>query len=395
MKQHSFLTRGAAALLGVAMLLLSCQFREADNPVPETAPTDIVYASIDPESKAFMDADCHLFWNAQDRISVFAQTVENREFCFQGADGDKQGTFKAVASAWTPAQVDFFYAASPYRADNAISETGVLTLTLPDTQEYHAGSMDPAAQLMVASSQDNILAFRNVGALLGLQFTGDGVNVRSIQLKGNADEPLAGRLEVTLGEELQHSFVSESLSTTLTLTAKEPVALDGETPTVFWMIVPPTVFSNGFTITVTDPDGKVFYQRTARSLTLPRGAAVRMEPVQVHPVASGAPEKLGIYPNYHGNGTPTCYSPSTMQTSVFEADGKLWARFLEMGSLRMYQLGPIPAQAAAGDRFESCFTVTLAGQEESSQALTLQVISVNNGLMSLTDDNDNYFVVRI
>ncbi|MBO4634934.1 MAG: hypothetical protein J5669_06135 [Bacteroidales bacterium] len=396
MNRKSIILAGAAALFGAALLFTACSIRETVTPTePAPAEPEIYYASIGADSKTFMDEGCHLFWNADDRISVFAKTVQNRECRFLGEDGDKSGAFEAIGSPNGSAPLNAFYAASPYKAGNSISEAGVIFMELPAVQVYHAGSMDPDAQVMAAKSADRNFQFQNVGCALGIKLLGKDVQVSSVTLRGNADEILAGPMEVTLGQELSHAFQTESGAKAITLNAAEPVALNAETPVVFWMIVPPVTFSNGVTITVTTPDGKVFNKTGEKSFTLPRGCAAKLQAIEVKPVSSGAPEKLGIYPQYHHDGTPVQYTPATMQTSVFEADGKLWARFLELGSLKMYQLGPIPAQVAVDDTVECRLVVTLAGKEESSEELSLQVLSLSGGILTLTDGNDNYYIVRI
>ena len=84
-----------------------------------------------------------------------------------------------------------------------------------------------------------------------------------------------------------------------------------------------------------------------------------------------------------------------MQVSVFEAESKLWTRFLEMATLKIYMLGPIPAQIAKGDVFESTFTVTEAGEQKSSEALSFEVLDTKDGIITLLSGEDSYFIVRI
>ena len=77
--------------------------------------------------------------------------------------------------------------------------------------------------------------------------------------------------------------MAETAGTSITLTCDEPIKLDAgkENATVFWMVVPPTSFSKGFKLTVTDPDGKVFVKETDKNLTIIRNTLVRVSPVEV------------------------------------------------------------------------------------------------------------------
>lgn len=387
-----------SGFLLLPLLLTACQSQEVELAEP-ALPEEVFYASLemaaDDDTKTYMDADAVTYWNADDCISIFAGTTQNRRFRFLGTDGERKGEFAAVDAAdGSSAALTANYAAHPYQENTGISEAGIISLTLPAEQSYRAGSFDPAAQLMVAWSESRQFAFRNLGCLLGFQLKGDAVAVRTITLRGNADEVLAGRLLVSQEDGLSASFAEQGRSATLTLTAATPVVLNADTPTRFWMVLPPMTFEQGFTLTVTDADGKVCVKKLSRSLTLVRNTAGSMAPITVVPVDTDAPTAFGIYPDYHKGGTPMAYDIATMQMSVFEAEGMIYSRVLQPSTLQMYEIGPVPADVAVGDSVELTLRLSVSGTPVSSQAYTATVLSLSGGVLTLVS-GDTYFIVRI
>lgn len=394
MNRNTFrLPFGPALLLP---LLLACQAREAQ--APEEAPLEIVRAEMegaaDPASKASMDADYHAFWNADDRISVFAKTTQNRQFRFLGEEGDVSGEFYAVTATVSAQELPHSYAASPYRADNAVNAEGVISMTLPAAQQYRPGSFDPAAQLMVAVSDTRSFSFRNVCSLLGIRLYGDGVCVRSVSLRGHHSEALAGQVLVTPGDAPSMAFAAEGQSTQITLTAATPVELDATEPTLFWMVLPPVTFSSGWTLTVVDADGNTFEQSLTNSLTLERNHVYRLSAIEAVPVPPGAPAALGIYPNYRSGGQAYVYDPAGDQVSVYEAEGRAWVRFINPTTLRMLEAGPIPTDVHEGDTVLLTLTETAAGSEVSRKDYSMEALSLTGGVLTLVGTGETYFVLR-
>ena len=378
-------------------LLLACQAKEMR--APEGNPLDICYAEIeevsDPLAKAYMDAEYHVRWTADDRISVYDMTTQNREFRFLGTTGDDSGDFTAVTATASATSLTSYYAASPYNAGNSITTDGVISMPLPSAQSYVAGTVDPAAQLMVAVSSSRSFSFKNVGCVLGFQLKGSGVNVSSLTLTGNNAEVLAGTAQITPGDAPTMTFATAGRSTSVTLTAASPVALDPTTATIFWMVLPPVTFSQGFTLTVTTSSGDTFVKVLDTDLTLSRNYVYRMAELTVTPVPAAAPTTLGLYENYRSGGTPHLYDSTTEQFNVYEAEGNSWIRLMDPTTLRMYELGPIDSAVTGGENVSATLTETLAGAQVRSTAYSLQVLSVTGGVITLATPNQTtYFVLR-
>lgn len=387
--------------MGLALLLpLAAACQQGENEAPEApAPKGplSVEASVEvPEgyqdTKVFMDADAHIFWNAGDQISFFPKTTQNCAFTFQGTDGSKSGSFSAIYPEDDTAQaVDRYYAAYPYRDDNSLSTAGVLTLSLPAAQVYQAGSFDPQAQLMAAVSISTSIGFKNVCCVVGFQLYGAGVEVCSLSLRGNSGEILAGPMTVTPGDEPAYAFTAAASATEITLTAATPVVLDATTPTLFWMVVPPLPFHDGFTLTVTAPDGKTFEKTSHKDITLVRNHAHRMAALEVV-FAAPVPTAEGFYLD---GSEPYQFSAATDQVNLYEAEGSIWARIITPSTLTVREIGPIPVSPVVGESFDASYTLTIAGVASPERACRLTVLSLDNGILTLEADDHSYFVFRL
>ena len=192
------------------------------------------------------------------------------------------------------------YAVYPYQASTRISNAQVLTLTLPSEQMYAVRSFGPGANTMVSATEDNNLLFKNVGGYLVLKLYGEGVYVTSLTLKGNADEPLAGKAVVTAPLDGVPSVEMQAgVSREITLTCPEPVALGStsEDYTEFWFVLPPTSFAEGLTVTVTGGKGDRFTKSTEKSITITRSEISRMAPLKVSLEPGFDTMPVGIVPD--------------------------------------------------------------------------------------------------
>lgn len=381
---------------GFLLLLTACQSREQAVSEEPSAGRVLFHAEVEvsaaPDAKVYMDAGFHTYWNADDRISVFPKKTDNLPFRFLGNDGDKSGNFTNEESYVGDGALAKYYAASPYRADNTLSTEGVLGMTLPATQAYREESFDPAAQLMAAVSDTRSFSFRNVCCLLGFQLRGDGVRVSSLSMTSNGGEPLSGKILVTPGDAPAMVFDGTG-SATVSMTFTSPVELHPDTPTPFWLILPPATLESGFTLTVTDEDGGSFVKQLSRSITFERNKAHQMAALEVVPIPPGPPTSFGIFPDYHTTGTPYVYHPETDQISIYEAEGQAWVRFITLSTLRMHEIGPIPADVAEGDSVNLTWTETLSGAAVRSADYTVEVLSLTGGVLTLSVE-DTYFVLR-
>ncbi|MBQ5619954.1 MAG: leucine-rich repeat protein, partial [Alistipes sp.] len=278
----------AAAL---ALALAGCSQDEVVTPTSniEKPTFYATFADAETDSRTYLDAELKLLWHNDDRISLFTTTY-NEQYKFVGETGKNSGAFEAVElDSWvTGNAVSTNYAVYPYQADNELSNSEVLTIHFPAEQTYAEDSFGRGANTMVAataSTSSKLLPFRNAGGYLVLKLYGEGAAVKSIELKGNKEEVISGAAtamakygylpEITMGTEGGKTItltVEDEAGVTLGTTEAEATA--------FWIVVPPITFEEGFTITVTDTNGKTFTKSTTKQSIIERNEVKSMSALE-------------------------------------------------------------------------------------------------------------------
>ena len=284
-------------IIPLALVVGACYIEEPSNsggsilyPAEVSATIDESYA--DPDVRAYVDADLKILWENDDRISLFNQYTFNKEYRFSGRTGANSGVFKEVTSGDVVVgnELDNVYAVYPYMELTEISNSGVITLDLPAEQTYKANSFGRGDNTMVSATTNTNLMFKNLCGYLVLKFYGEGVSVSSISLRGNNGEPLAGTADVTanVGGVPTFSFWSSGTYDTITLNCDPPVQLgtSADDATIFWLVVPPTAFTGGITITVTDSDGGIFVKESTANIKISRNSTFRVKAIEVVPSPS-------------------------------------------------------------------------------------------------------------
>ena len=269
----------------LVLVLCSCTEtfvgEEITKPNNEILP-DLTAAFADEEAtRTYVENGKYLRWHEDDRITAFYGNTLNRQYKFNGQTGDNSGTFSLVPDGMlgTGNAFDRIYALYPYNADARISDEGVISLTLPATQTYAENSFGRGANTMIAVTEnleDTFLAFKNACGYLKIKlYNAEGATIKSIEVKGNSGERLAGAVTATIafGEALALTL-SDDATTLVTLNCGEGVTLGttAETATEFWVVLPATTFAEGLTITATDTEGGVFEKSTTNEVIIERNA---------------------------------------------------------------------------------------------------------------------------
>lgn len=280
----------------ICLLAMSCTVQEPDTKGIVSPRDKVFYASLesynDPDTRVYVDKKIKLHWDADDRISIFNETTLNQEYRFTGETGDRSGEFELIDDGTfaTGNKLPFVCAVYPYQAHpkTKISNTDVLTVTLPAEQVYREDSFGAGANTMISCTESDPLEFKNACGYLVLKFFGEGISVSSIKLEGNNSELLSGTAtcKPAVGELpviKMDPNAAKSGDNAITLTCENPVALKAakEDATLFWIVVPPTDFEKGFTLTVTNPDGKTFVKKTDKNLSVARNTLLRIAPIEV------------------------------------------------------------------------------------------------------------------
>ena len=284
-------------LFPLALVLSGCTLEELENSTPDLQDGRIFTASFDQnETRTYIEEGNLLRWNAEDQISLFDGNTLNHQYKFDGETGDNRGTFSKVSSSFGDSHdLSRNYAVYPYNKDVKIDETGNITTTLPAEQSYAENSFGHGANTMVAATKDvddTFLKFRNVGGYLKLQLYGDDVTIKSITLTGNNNEKLAGKATITSTYDGEPTVsMADDANTSITLDCGEngvKIGSNMENATEFWIVVPPTTFEGGFTITITDINDETFTKSTSNEIAIERNVIKPMKAGEVEIVAEGA-----------------------------------------------------------------------------------------------------------
>lgn len=290
------------SLAAVAAVFAGCQ-----KPELEVAPVEVkdaFTASVEnfDATKTALDGN-HVVWSAADQLAIFQGFgVADLYEIADASAGSSSAKFVHKTSGLgddffggvemnDPRNVAFY----PYAEGlGAYSEEGawvVTNVTLPATQVYSENSFGNGAFPMVAVTEtldDHNLRFKNVLGAVKFQLTGSQA-LKSIVVKGNNGEVLAGKATVTAhdGFDTPTIVMAEGGATEVVFDCGTGVQLS-ETPTAFYVALPPMVFENGFTATVTTVDGCVAElvapaQEVKRSgiLVMPELAVKALVPVTV------------------------------------------------------------------------------------------------------------------
>ena len=264
-------------LLLFCLLTVSCSVHDWDPRETEDVFHATLESNADPDTRVYIDEHNKILWDEDDRVSIFNKKTYNQQFRFTGRTGANSGDIEKVpnSSFVTGGDFPFIVAVYPYQKSTNITNDDVLHLTLPAVQTYREGSFGRGANTMVAVTEDEFLSFKNAGGFMVLKFYGDDVSVTSITLENLGTDRLSGKAywKPTLEAypEVTMDVSDQEGGTTVTLSCSPAVHLGStkDDATVFWLVVPPVSFTQGFRLTVELSDGRVFVKEATDPSILP------------------------------------------------------------------------------------------------------------------------------
>ena len=259
------------------------------NEIPEQpSGTGVIYATMEEviDTKTYMDSNNNIRWSEGDQITGFMKSIIGGKYQVSPSSiGETSASFDEVSGGGLNAgtELDHIIAWYPYSSSVKLAQSNddyTLNVMLPVEQTYRKDSFGNGAFPMVAVSQTNNITFRNVCGAMKLQLKGTQ-KVTSVKIEGNNYERLAGEAVITAYADGSKPGISMafSASTSVTLTCPEGVLLDENTATEFIISLPPTVFTQGFTVTVTDNDGKTYKVDTDKKNEVIRSSLLVMPEV--------------------------------------------------------------------------------------------------------------------
>ena len=261
-----------------------------------------VFATIEAcesgENRVQLNEQLQTVWTKDDKIMIFFDG--GSKICrFDGETGDRSGSFTVIQQY----AMDGFSAQGKHYALHSYDPTqtmfgsygdGSLALftTVPNVQNYIKGSYSVGANVMLGESSDGeSFVFRNVLGYLRLSIEGSKI-VQSIVLTSNDQSPVTGMIAM-MARDISIWQIYQNATDTVTLDCGSGVQLS-DTPSEFYIALPPVTFAKGFSVTVNFTDGTQFVQQTIKEIAIERNCIQPMATFRTN-IDESEYQKIYIY----------------------------------------------------------------------------------------------------
>lgn len=276
-----------SAIVSAVVLFAACQKNEIAEPARDG---QVLYATIEDWSstRTVLDEDNNIRWSEGDQIVGFLNSTLGLKYQVTASSvGQTSASFDEVGSGGLNAgtELDHIIAYYPYSSAVKVARSGAdyaLEVALPSEQTYAHESFGNGSFPMVAVSETNNITFRNVCGGMKLQLKGTA-KIASIKVKGKNNEKLSGKASVTAYTDGSKPSIvmADDASASAVLNCGSGVQLNEDNATDFIISLPPTVFTKGFAITVTDANGGTQVIETSKSNEVLRSSLLNMPEVVV------------------------------------------------------------------------------------------------------------------
>ena len=267
-------TKDILLFLAGCLLFLSCTERESSSSGDVT--DDFLVRMEQPSGRVSLDENMHMTWGVFDRYSLFSpfwhtcyRNVESGDFGYSAilAKDERNGSSYEEE---TGIDLCAYYLVYPFSEENKVEADGTLRVPFNGTVMVGATrNLDDREFFLKSACGYLRVPVSGAGRITKVTFEGHSGEI----LRGSAvirasyeDDPLVTMLQEPGGLR----YVSLDYS-------ENPVDLFSMTEQVFTFTLPPTSFQKGFTVSITNSDGKVQYFSTQESRTLSRNAWNQME----------------------------------------------------------------------------------------------------------------------
>ena len=284
--------KSLSVLLAAFLSLTACQ--NIEQLVPEVT-DDVLSAQIEQDevTKTVLGESNNILWSENDQIVAFMKTSYGHKYQIQPSfAGKTYADFSKVSSAngddiSAGMEWDHIVAYYPYAEEISCAKADdsyALDVELPAEQTYAENSFGNATFPMVAVSDDNDITFKNVCGGIKLLLKGTQ-KITSITIQGKNNEILSGSATVTAynyGTPDITMTGTDAASQSVTLNCgTEGIQLNENTATEFIISLPPVVFTEGFTINMTDSESNTYTVGTNEENSVLRSSLLVMPVVNV------------------------------------------------------------------------------------------------------------------
>lgn len=264
-------------LLGLFYLtgLIACNsISEELVPAPQTTTIEFVVTDICGDiTKATYDSELHKTqWAAGDEIGCYAEMCSNIRFT-NTANNTSTFTGQILGA---PTNYHFYF---PYQQTATTDEGLTISLSHPAQQDLMAGSYSTNPPMVAQSTSEELsegVVFHNASAILKFRVISDVERILTKAVfSGNNGEIIAGAYSLDLSSDKPSMSMASDGETAITMTGN--VEMDANEEYSFIVVLPPTTFSKGITIQLTDANGySVTHNCDNGSVTLNRNTALNL-----------------------------------------------------------------------------------------------------------------------
>ena len=279
----------------VATLFAACTQEvvvDVTNPsIADDAPETLVVGFEDDDTRIQLQ-NGKTVWTNGDQVSVFYRSDANQKWEYNGPTGSRTADIYRVDAGQHTQKLSKVVVVYPYNEDYYINpETCDVQAFMPAEQTYMKDSYGVDGNIMISAGYYNQFSLKNVCGWLKVQLEGNGEMIKSITLRGNNGEQVAGEIYINsadassalaseMGEITDEGdgmtggaggnlVFEDTVLKEVTLNCGEGVELGAEA-TAFYIALPPQTFANGLTITVTAVDGTEMIKSTSNEIVIER-----------------------------------------------------------------------------------------------------------------------------
>lgn len=241
------MTRIAFAALAITALYACTGLIENAGPASGVE-THIVFTATNEgfsqDTKTVRMEDGSTWWLAMETISVFCGSGSDGGSKFRSSNTSLQKIVEFEGSIQAPDPEKEFWAVYPYSQENQCDGTSITTI-IPSVQTAWEGNFSGNAFPAIAKSKTLDLAFWNICG--GIKFSVSRNDIKSVKLKGNNGETLAGKVKVSF-DASGVPAVTEVIDGRSVMTLIAPGGGTFKTGEYYYLTLLPTALDSGFTI---------------------------------------------------------------------------------------------------------------------------------------------------
>lgn len=261
--------------------------------VVDDAPSAITLDLESEDTRIQLNEAQKTVWTNGDNVSVFYRSDANQKWAYNGPTGSRTVEIHRVDAGQSTQKLPKVVVVYPYNENYYINpETCGIQAFMPAEQTYMKDSYGLDGNIMISAGYYNQFSLKNVCGWLKVQLVGNGEKIKSITLRGNNGEQVAG--EIYINSEDASSVLASNMGDIteaegdgmtggaggnlvfedtvikeVTLNCGNGVTLGAEA-TSFYIALPPQTFANGLTITATAEDGTEMIKSTSKEIVIER-----------------------------------------------------------------------------------------------------------------------------